>query len=170
MVNTQIDQRTSHKVRETRSLENLKLLTICLLTASIVVCYQDVYTATFRKHRFRSLVRTQRLKCETGSQLLGPFRTAVSHFRRFAFRILGVSPSHFRDTPVSSAGEPEHEVRCQNAERYNKGLLPHSPPRSDFCHSPRRPPVDCGGGSSRHLFIGFFLQLIHLKRYFLKVI
>jgi hypothetical protein len=94
MVNTQIDQRTSHKVRETRSLENLKLLTICLLTASIVVCYQDVYTATFRKHRFRSLVRTQRLKCETGSQLLGPFRTAVSHFRRFAFR---VSLSQFRD-------------------------------------------------------------------------
>jgi hypothetical protein len=94
MVNTQIDQRTSHKVRETRSLENLKLLTICLLTASIVVCYQDVYTATFRTHRFRSLVRTQRLKCETGSQLLGPFRTAVSHFRRFAFR---VSLSQFRD-------------------------------------------------------------------------
>ncbi len=88
MVNTQIDQRTSHKVRETRSLENLTLLTICLLTASIVVCYQDVYTATFRSHRFRSLVRTQRLKCETGSQLLGPFRTAVSHLgvSRFAFR------------------------------------------------------------------------------------
>ena len=97
-------------MRETRSLENLKLLTICLLTASIVVCYQDVYTATFRKHRFRSLVRTQRLKCETGSQLLGPFRTAVSHFRRFAFR---VSLSQFRDALLQRfTSKNKRETRC----------------------------------------------------------
>jgi hypothetical protein len=117
MVNTQIDQRTSHKVRETRSLENLTLLTICLLTASIVVCYQDVYTATFRSHRFRSLVRTQRLKCETGSQLLGPFRTAVSHFRRFVFR---VSLSQFRDAPKSK----RHLADGRTIRRYGDRRTP----------------------------------------------
>ncbi|EFX77233.1 hypothetical protein DAPPUDRAFT_106161 [Daphnia pulex] len=73
--------------------------------ASIVVCYQDVYTATFRTHRFRSLVRTQRLKCETGSQLLGPFRTAVSHFRRFAFRFRSLgTPLSFNIKKLSKLG------------------------------------------------------------------
>ena len=58
---------------------------------------------------------------------------------------------------------------CWRASTLQQVLLTHSPVRSDFCHSPRRHPVRLRRwlpNTSRHFFIPFKLQFIHLMVFY----
>ena len=84
-------------------------------------------------------------------------------FRGWWILILATTLSQLTRQHATSNGA------CWRASTLQQSHLRHSPVRSDFCHSPRRHPVRLRRwlpNTSRHFFIPFKLQLIHLMVFY----